>query len=46
MEYLKRQTDEVRESALDLVDRGREMVHRQVGKLAISPSNGAEVYQR
>src|SRR5438270_252920 len=32
--YVKRQTDELRESALDLVDRGKDIVHRQVEKLA------------
>lgn len=46
VDYVKRQTDEVRESALDLVDRGRDMVHRQVEKFAVAPTNGAEVYQR
>jgi gas vesicle protein len=44
--YVKRQTGEVRESALDMVDRGRDALHRQVEKMATAQSNGVEVYQR
>lgn len=44
--YVKRQTFELRESALDMVDRGRDVVQRHVGKLTGTQSNGAEVYQR
>ncbi len=46
VDYVKRQSDEVRESALDMVDRGKDVIHRQVEKLAMSQNNGAEVYQR
>jgi gas vesicle protein len=45
-DYVKWQTGEVRESALDMVDRGRNALHRQVEKMATAQSNGVEVYQR
>ena len=46
VDYVKRQTDELRESALDMMDRGKDVLHRQVEKLASSQNNGVEVYQR
>ncbi len=46
VDYVKRQSDEVRESALDMVDRGKDAIHRQVEKLAMAQTNAAEVYQR
>ena len=45
-DYVRRQTDELRESALDMVDRGRDALHRQVEKLATPPPSVVEVYQR
>lgn len=44
--YVKKQTDEIRESALDMVDRGRDAFQRQVEKLATPPPSAVEVYQR
>ncbi len=46
VDYVKRQADEIRESALDMVDRGKDVLHRQVEKLAMAQDNGVEVYQR
>jgi gas vesicle protein len=46
VDYVKRQTDEIRESTLDMVDRGKDVLHRQVEKLATAQNNGVEVYQR
>ena len=45
-DYVKRQTIELRENALDMVDRGRNLVQRQVDKLTGSQTNVAEFYQR
>jgi len=44
--FVKRQTQELRDSAMDVVDRGKEMVNRQVGKLASLQEHAAHVYQR
>jgi gas vesicle protein len=47
MDYLKRQSNELRETAMDAVDRGKDMVNRQVEKLAGSAQDqSAQVYQR
>jgi gas vesicle protein len=46
VDFVKRQTGEIRESTLDIVDRGREALQRQVERLAAPAANGAEVYQR
>jgi gas vesicle protein len=46
VDYVRRQTDELRESALDMVDRGKEVLHRHVEKLAMAQNTGVEVYQR
>lgn len=46
VDYVKRQTGEVRESALDMVDRGREALQRQVERMATAQNSGVEVYQR
>ncbi len=46
VDFVKRQSDEVKESALDMVDRGRDVLHRQVEKLATSQNSDVEVYQR
>lgn len=46
MDYLKRQSNELRETAMDAVDRGKDMVNRQVEKLAGSQDQAAQVYQR
>ncbi len=45
-DYVKRQTVELRENALDVVDRGRDLVQRQVDKLNGTQTNFAEFYQR
>lgn len=46
VDYVKRQTDELKESALDAVDRGKDMMHRQVERLASAQNSGVEMYQR
>jgi hypothetical protein len=46
LNYLARQTDEVKESALDAVDRSRDALLRHVEKLATMQSPGLEVYHR
>lgn len=46
LNYLARQTDEVKESALDVVDRSRDALLRHVEKLATTQTPGVEVYQR
>jgi gas vesicle protein len=47
LDYLKKQGQEIRDSAMDMVDRGKTMVNRQVGKLAgVAQETGREVYQR
>jgi gas vesicle protein len=43
---IRKQTGELRESALDMVDRGRGAVTRQVERLGTPQSSGLEVYQR
>jgi gas vesicle protein len=44
--YIRRQTDEVRESALDVMDRSKEAMLRQVERLTAMQASGSEVYQR
>jgi gas vesicle protein len=44
--YITQQTNEMRESTLDAVDRGRELINRQVERLATPRAPGAEIYQR
>jgi gas vesicle protein len=45
--YIKRQAGEIRETALDAVERGRDVVNRQMERLAAAGQNSAaEVYQR
>jgi len=46
VDFVKRQTQELRDSAIDVVERGKEAVNRQVEKLASSQENAALVYQR
>lgn len=43
---IRKQTGELRETALDMVDRGRDAVNRQVERLATAQGTGLEVYQR
>jgi gas vesicle protein len=45
-DYVKRHTDDVRGSAMGMVDRGRDAVQRQMEKLALGQNSGVEVYQR
>lgn len=44
--YVKRQGQELRDQAMDVVERGKDVVNRQVEKLASSQENTAQVYQR
>lgn len=45
--YIKRQAEEIRETALDAVERGRDAVSRQMERLAAASQNSAaEVYHR
>lgn len=46
VDYVKKQTQELRDSALDMVDRGKDAVSRQVEKIASSQEHAARVYQR
>lgn len=45
-DYVRRQTGEVRESALDIMDRSKEVMLRQVERLAAMQPTCADVYQR
>lgn len=45
-EYIRRQTDEMKESALDMVDRGKDAMLKQVERLATVQTPGVEVYHR
>ena len=45
-DYITHQTNEIRESTLDAVDRGRDLINRQVERLATPRATGVEVYQR
>jgi gas vesicle protein len=44
--YLRKQGEEVRESALDIMDRSKDAMIRQIERLATTQTNGVEVYQR
>jgi gas vesicle protein len=44
--YLRRQGEEARESALDIMDRSKDAMLRQIERLANMQTNGVEVYQR
>lgn len=44
--YVRRHTEEIRESALDAFDRGRHFVNRRMERLAGVPTPAADVYQR
>lgn len=45
--FIKRQTDEFRETALDAVERGKDVVNRRMERFAAAGQNSAmEVYQR
>jgi gas vesicle protein len=46
VDYLKRQSQELKDTALDAVDRGKDMVKGQVEKMASSQENANQVYQR
>jgi gas vesicle protein len=45
-DYITHQTNEMRESTLDAVDRGRELINRRVERLATPRAPGVEIYQR
>lgn len=44
--YLAEQTGELRESTLDAVDRGRDLLNRQRERWAVPRISGVEIYQR
>jgi gas vesicle protein len=44
--YLKRQSQEVKDSAMDMVDRGKDIVNRQMEKMTSSQEHDNQVYQR
>jgi gas vesicle protein len=44
--YIKKQSDEFRETALDAVERGRHVVNRQMERFAPEQNSAAEIYQR
>lgn len=45
--YMKRQTGELRESALDIVEQGKNVVNRQVERMSgVTPVSLEERYQR
>lgn len=47
VDYVKRQTQELRDTAMDMVERGKDVVNRQVGRFADqAQETGREVYQR
>jgi gas vesicle protein len=46
VDYVKRQTQELRDTAIDAVERGKEAVNRKVEKMASSQEHAALVYQR
>ena len=46
VDYLKRQSQELKDSALDAVDKGKDIVNRQVEKIASSQEHATNVYQR
>jgi gas vesicle protein len=46
-DYVKRQTSELRESAMDMVERGKGVVNRQMERLSpATPNATTEMYQR
>jgi len=44
--YIKKQTGEAREAALDAVERGKHAVNRQMERFAPPQNSAAEIYQR
>jgi gas vesicle protein len=44
--YIKKQTGEAREVALDAVERGKQAVNRQIERLGPPQNSAAEIYQR
>ena len=46
VDYVKRQGQELRDQALDVVEKGKDVVNRQVEKLASVQEQAAQVYQR
>lgn len=46
VDYLKKQSQEIRDSAMDMVERGKDIVNRQVEKMASSQESATQVYQR
>lgn len=48
VDYVKRQTGELRESAMDMVERGKGVVNRQFERMSggAPPNPSADIYQR
>jgi gas vesicle protein len=46
VDFVKRQSQELKDTAMDAVEKGKDAVNRQVEKIASSPENAAHVYQR
>lgn len=46
MGYIKKQTEEARETALDAVERGKHLVNRQMERFAPAQNTAAGIYQR
>jgi gas vesicle protein len=44
--YIKKQTGEVREAALDAVERGKHVMNRHMERFAPAQNSAAEIYQR
>jgi hypothetical protein len=45
-DYLRRRTDEVRESATDAIQRGREALHHQKDNLSAALEAGKQAYRQ
>ena len=46
LDYVKRHTNELKETAIDAVEKGKDVVNRQVEKIASSQEHASQVYQR
>jgi gas vesicle protein len=46
LDYVKRQSQELRDSAMDVVEKGKDAVNRQVDRMASSQEHSSQVYQR
>lgn len=46
VDYVKRQGRELKDSAMDAVEKGKDVVNRQVEKMASSQEQASQIYQR